>query len=95
MALGDFAIECLNLPQNVLSDHILDYFISEVINNQRNRYCYLQHLALFQLLQDSKSLRELSRERELAPKFFRVIPEYLIRLDEIEKGSPVVMQLEN
>lgn len=50
---GNSLVDAINLPANALSEHIIDYFVSEVVENQRNRYCYLQHLAMLLMLQKS------------------------------------------
>ena len=52
------AIDVRRQPaEKPVSSFIIEHFISETVNNSRNRFCYLQHLALLHLLTCSLELR--------------------------------------
>jgi hypothetical protein len=43
----------------------------------------LQHLAIYFLLKDSEMMRTAAKKKELTEKFMVILPEYLIRLNEV------------
>ena len=65
------------------------------MNNQKNRFCYLQHLALFQLLSQSAELRQVAKQSNLLGQLLRIMNQYMIQIHETQNSSDLVLQLDD
>ena len=78
----------------------IDLYTSDVLENKKNRFCYLQHLAMFFMIKRSPKLRQIAKSREVIQKIFKILPEYLIHLndthgeDTLSEEGLSVMQLD-
>ena len=60
----------------------IDLYTFDVLENKKNRFCYLQHLAMFFMIKRSPKLRQIAKSREVIQKIFKILPEYLIHLND-------------
>ena len=64
--------------EKLVSSFIIEHFVSETVNNTRNRFCYLQHLALLHLLSCSLELRQLAKQSNLLGQLLQILNQYMI-----------------
>ena len=78
-----------------MSTLIVDYFVAETVNNQKNRFCYLQHLALFHLLNQSAELRQVAKQSNLLGQLLHIMNQYMIKIHEAKNNSDLILQLDD
>ncbi len=77
-----------------MSSIIIEHFIADIVNNSRNRFCYLQHLALLHLLSQSLELRQFAKQHNLLGQILQVLNQYMIQIHEPAASSEQLLQFD-
>ena len=77
-----------------MSSFIIEHFVADTVNNSRNRFCYLQHLALLHLLSQSLELRQFAKQSNLLGQILQILNQYMIQIHDSPASSDQLLQFD-